>query len=39
MDNVAASRQKKIMNMSSAVGSIEMTFGGQVFYRSTQGRL
>jgi NAD(P)-dependent dehydrogenase (short-subunit alcohol dehydrogenase family) len=39
MDNVAASRQKKIMNMSSAVGSIEMTFGGQVFYRSSKAAL
>jgi len=39
MDNVAASRQKKIMNMSSAVGSIEMTFPGQVFYRSTKAAL
>lgn len=39
MDNVAASRQKKIMNMSSAVGSIELTFGGQVFYRSSKAAL
>ncbi|MBL8200753.1 MAG: SDR family oxidoreductase [Chromatiales bacterium] len=39
MDNVATSRQKKIMNMSSAVGSIEMTFGGQVFYRSSKAAL
>lgn len=39
MDNVAASRQKKIISMSSAVGSIEMTFGGQVFYRSTKAAL
>jgi NAD(P)-dependent dehydrogenase (short-subunit alcohol dehydrogenase family) len=39
MDNVAASRQKKIMNMSSAVGSIEMTFPGQVFYRSSKAAL
>lgn len=39
MDNVAASRQKKIMNISSAVGSIEMTFGGQVFYRSSKAAL
>jgi NAD(P)-dependent dehydrogenase (short-subunit alcohol dehydrogenase family) len=39
MDNVAASRQKKIMNMSSAVGSIEMTFGGQVYYRSSKAAL
>lgn len=39
MDNVAASRQKKIINISSAVGSIEMTFGGQVFYRSSKAAL
>ncbi|MEO7385683.1 MAG: SDR family oxidoreductase [Gammaproteobacteria bacterium] len=39
MDNVAASRQKKIISMSSAVGSIEMTFGGQVFYRSSKAAL
>jgi NAD(P)-dependent dehydrogenase (short-subunit alcohol dehydrogenase family) len=39
MDNVAASRQKKIMNISSAVGSIEMTFPGQVFYRSSKAAL
>ncbi len=39
MDNVAASRQKKIMNISSAVGSIEMTFPGQVFYRSSKAGL
>jgi len=39
LDNVAASRQKKIMNMSSAVGSIELTFGGQVFYRSSKAAL
>jgi len=39
MDNVATSRQKKIMNMSSAVGSIEMTFPGQVFYRSSKAGL
>ncbi len=39
MDNVAASRQKKIMNISSAVGSIELTFGGQVFYRSSKAAL
>jgi len=39
MDNVAISRQKKIMNISSAVGSIEMTFPGQVFYRSSKAAL
>ncbi len=39
MDNVAASQQKKIMNISSAVGSIEMTFPGQVFYRSSKAAL
>lgn len=39
IDNVAASRQKKIMSMSSAVGSIELTFGGQMFYRSSKAAL
>lgn len=31
VDHVAASDMKKIMNISSAVASIQMTFGGQVF--------
>ncbi|MEZ5565292.1 MAG: SDR family oxidoreductase [Gammaproteobacteria bacterium] len=39
MDNVATSRQKKIMNISSAVGSIQMTFGGQLYYRSSKAAL
>ena len=37
--NVAASEQKKIMNISSAVGSIGMTFGGQNFYRTSKAAL
>ena len=39
IDNVAISEQKKIMNISSAVGSIEMTFGGQNFYRTSKAAL
>lgn len=39
IDHVAASEQKKIMNISSVVGSIEMTFGGQVFYRTSKAAL
>jgi len=39
VDNVAASEQKKIMNISSAVGSIGMTFGGQNFYRTSKAAL
>ena len=39
MDNVASSRQKKIMSLSSYVGSIKLTFGGQVFYRSSKAAL
>ena len=39
MDNVAGSRQKKIMSLSSYVGSIQLTFGGQVFYRSSKAAL
>ncbi len=39
IDNVAASEQKKIMNISSAVGSIQMTFGGQNFYRTSKAAL
>jgi NAD(P)-dependent dehydrogenase (short-subunit alcohol dehydrogenase family) len=39
VDHVAASDMKKIMNISSAVGSIEMTFGGQVFYRASKAAL
>jgi NAD(P)-dependent dehydrogenase (short-subunit alcohol dehydrogenase family) len=39
IDNVAASEQKKIMNISSLVGSIELTFGGQSFYRASKAAL
>ena len=39
MANVVASDQKKIMNISSQVGSIELNFGGQVFYRSSKAAL
>jgi len=37
--NVAASEQKKIMNISSYVGSIQQTFGGQNFYRASKAAL
>jgi NAD(P)-dependent dehydrogenase (short-subunit alcohol dehydrogenase family) len=37
--NVAISEQKKIMNISSAVGSVSMTFGGQNFYRASKAAL
>jgi NAD(P)-dependent dehydrogenase (short-subunit alcohol dehydrogenase family) len=39
IDNVARSEQKKVMNISSVVGSIEMTFGGQNFYRASKAAL
>ncbi len=39
LDNVAASEQKKIMNISSVVGSIKMTFPGQNFYRASKAAL
>jgi len=39
IENVAASDQKKIMNISSYVGSIEKTFGGQNFYRASKAAL
>jgi NAD(P)-dependent dehydrogenase (short-subunit alcohol dehydrogenase family) len=39
VENVAASDQKKIMNISSYVGSIEKTFGGQNFYRASKAAL
>lgn len=39
VDNVAASEQKKIMNISSVVGSVKMTFGGQIFYRASKSAL
>ncbi|MGI9330933.1 MAG: SDR family oxidoreductase [Gammaproteobacteria bacterium] len=39
VDHVAASDQKKLMNISSAVGSIKLSFGGQTFYRSSKAAL
>jgi NAD(P)-dependent dehydrogenase (short-subunit alcohol dehydrogenase family) len=39
IDNVAMSEQKKIMNISSLVGSIQMTFPGQNFYRTSKAAL
>ena len=39
IDNVVASDQKKIIGISSVVGSIEMNFGGQVFYRASKAAL
>jgi len=39
VDNVAMSEQKKIMNISSLVGSIQMTFPGQNFYRASKAAL
>ncbi len=39
VDHVAASDMKKIMNISSAVGSIQMTFGGQDFYQHSKAPL
>jgi NAD(P)-dependent dehydrogenase (short-subunit alcohol dehydrogenase family) len=39
VDNVAMSDQKKIMNISSLVGSITMTFPGQNFYRTSKAAL
>lgn len=39
MDNVAASRQKKIMTLSSATGSIQLAHGGLLFYRSSKAAL
>lgn len=39
LDNVAISEQKKIMSVSSAVGSIKLAFGGQTFYRSSKAAL
>jgi len=39
VDNVAMSQQKKIMNISSLVGSVSMTFGGQNFYRASKAAL
>jgi NAD(P)-dependent dehydrogenase (short-subunit alcohol dehydrogenase family) len=39
IDHVAISEQKKVMNISSAVGSITMTFSGQNFYRASKAAL
>lgn len=39
IDHVAASEQKKIMNISSIVGSVKFTFGGQSFYRASKAAL
>ena len=37
--NVAASDQKKIINITSTQGSIAQTFGGNLFYRSSKSAL
>jgi len=39
VDNVAASEQKKVIGISSVVGSIKLTFGGQIFYRASKSAL
>lgn len=39
IDNVAISEQKKIMNISSSVGSIQMAFPGQNFYKASKSAL
>lgn len=39
VENVAASDQKKIMNITSTQGSITQTFGGSMFYRSSKSAL
>ena len=39
IDHVAQSEQKKIVNVSSAVSSIALTFGGQGFYRASKAAL
>jgi len=39
IDHVAKSEQKKIVNVSSAVSSITLTFGGQGFYRASKAAL
>lgn len=39
IDNVAASDQKKIINITSTQGSITQTFGGNMFYRSSKAAL
>ena len=39
IDNVAASEQKKIINITSGQGSITRNFGGQYFYRASKSAL
>ena len=39
IDNVTASQQKKIINISSTQGSITQNFGGNAFYRSSKSAL
>ena len=39
VDNVAASEQKKIINISSSVGSVSMAFPGQNFYKASKSAL
>ena len=39
LDNVAASEQKKIISVSSSMGSIAKTFGTGYFYRSSKAAL
>ena len=39
IDNVAMSEQKKIINISSSVGSISMAFPGQNFYKASKAAL
>jgi NAD(P)-dependent dehydrogenase (short-subunit alcohol dehydrogenase family) len=39
VDNVAASDQKKIINISSSVGSVSMAFPGQNFYKASKSAL
>jgi NAD(P)-dependent dehydrogenase (short-subunit alcohol dehydrogenase family) len=39
IDNVAASEQKKIINIASGQGSITRNFGGQYFYRASKAAL
>jgi NAD(P)-dependent dehydrogenase (short-subunit alcohol dehydrogenase family) len=39
VDNVAMSEQKKIINISSSVGSISMAFPGQNFYKASKSAL
>jgi NAD(P)-dependent dehydrogenase (short-subunit alcohol dehydrogenase family) len=39
LENVAASDQKKVINITSTQGSITQTFGGNIFYRSSKSAL